>query len=261
MGSLDCHTLNSTLSSLAKLFSTDEGELRGALTGFSFPAFVAILANAREHPETVLWNRIVGTGTRTPIPATTFWFHATRVMPGTDFRQGIQPLMEWLPHIRDSLDKISARIGRSARPNSAVVGRRQGGRAYTLKTSDPIHWGPYAFLVRDAILRPADVTHDYLETPEIVEDIANGNQFLINEYRRISRACIVKFRSVDPRPDVVKVALYYSYFSLWEEPMNLDTNTHFDGKGRPVPFDDIVGMEYPEPGSTPRTWRLEEDKG
>jgi hypothetical protein len=114
---------------------------------------------------------------------------------------------------------------------------------YELKTGNSMHWGPYAFLVRDAIRR-ASVTHDYLETPEIVEDYYNGGSGT-EKFRKITKPCIVKFRSTELRDDVTKVALTYCYSALWEMEMGLNDNTHFDGEGRTVQRSDIISLEYP----------------
>jgi hypothetical protein len=235
---LDCHSIDSALTSLGNLFRTPKRELKDALLGFSFDSFRTSRDRALEPPPRVLWNRIVGINTQTPIPEVTYWFHATRVNSEADFKEGIQPLNARLPKIHEFLDSLARGAGLSS-PSPATF-------HYALKTSDPIHWGPYAFLVLDAILRPCEVTHNYLATPEIVEDIAGNSQIVIDEFRKRTRPCIVKFRSAQPREDVVEVALYYCYFSLWCRDMNLDTNTHFDGKGRTIPFKDIVGIDYPQ---------------
>ena len=44
---------------------------------------------------------------------------------------------------------------------------------YRMKTRDILHWGPHAVLVRDVLINPERFESvDYLNTPEIVEDIS-----------------------------------------------------------------------------------------
>jgi hypothetical protein len=119
-----------------------------------------------------------------------------------------------------------------------------GGFQYTLKTTDPIHHGPFAFLVRDAITRRASFTHDYLATPEIVEDYS-ADASIVKSFQAITKPCIVKFTSTNPRADVTEVALRYCYSALWGMAMGFQNNTHFDGEGQAIPRSDIVVIEYP----------------
>ncbi len=251
MASLDCHNVDSTLTSLGTLLSVEPGQLSAALMSFPLSQFEMSPEFARYPPQEVLWNQIIGPGTVPPIPDVTYWFHATRVPPGTDFAEGIQPLGERLPAIKAFLEALASQL--SATPSEPSTWTHRGGFHYSLKAPNPLHWGPFAFLVRDAIVQRASITHDYLATPEIVEDFAgvivgNSAPLLIPEFRKVTKPCIVKFRSVEPRGDVVEVALFYSYFTLWGEEQGIDTNTCFDGGGQSIPFSDIVEIEYPDIG-------------
>jgi hypothetical protein len=91
--------------------------------------------------------------------------------------------------------------------------------------------------VRDAIVRKGSFTHDYLAIPEIVAALTgmllgDRAQLLIDEFRNATSPCIVKFRSSAPRADVVRVALFYAYWTLWGQEQIIDTNTCFDGGGQ-----------------------------
>jgi hypothetical protein len=224
-GILDCESLDSALISLSGLFGVKKRDLRSALTHLRPKEFEASIGPTVEW-STALWNEIVGTGEPAPVPRVIHWFHATRVSPGTDFKEGILPLNLILP---------------------TLLPLRGGPRGfqYELKTRNSMHWGPYAFLVRDAIVRRDPVTHDYLETPEIVEDYYNGGSGT-EEFRTNTKPCIVKFRSLERRTDVTKVALSYCYAALWGMGTGLNANTHFDGEGRTVPRSDIIIIEYPK---------------
>lgn len=256
MPSLDCHNVDSTLTSIGTLLSTDRCRLRAALMGFPFSEFEA----SRPHPDdlhdpprVVLWNRIVGPGATPPIPDVTYWFHATRVPPGTDFAEGIQPLGERLPAIKAFLATLAGQLDLppASQETATSFWGQQGGFQSSLKAPCPLHWGPFAFLVRDAILQRASSTHDYLATPEIVEDLAgimagDSAPRLIDEFRKATKPCIVKFRCAEPRADVVEVALFYSYSTLWGQEQSIETNTCFDSEGRSIPFSDIAEIEYPD---------------
>ena len=53
---------------------------------------------------------------------------------------------------------------------------------YGFKTGDSLHWGPFAMLVRKVAFNASKVgNHDYLEVPEIIEDICNGYEHKYNE--------------------------------------------------------------------------------
>ena len=67
---------------------------------------------------------------------------------------------------------------------------------------------------------------------------------LVEAFRNATRPCIVKFRSTKPREDVVRVALFYAYSTLWGQEQCIETNTCFAGEGRTIPVEDIVQVEY-----------------
>ncbi len=243
---LDCQSADSALKSLCTLLCMRKTQLTAALGNLSPSNFedACNYAPAR----TVLWDRFVGSGKPPPIPEVVYWFHATRVPPGTDFRDGIQPLDQRLPMIKRFL-KTLARELRLPSPGSSAR-QTDGAFQYQLKTNDRMHWGPWGFLVRDAIVQRADETHDYLKAPEIVEDLSQmimGKKnalLLIEEFQKRTQPCIVKFRSTAPRQDVANVALSYCYHAHWGLGQSLQTNTSFDAEAQVIPFSDIVGIEY-----------------
>jgi hypothetical protein len=242
---LDCQSLDSALTSLAGLLRTKKRELRTALTSFSPEEFEASLEHADHPPGTVLWNRIIGPRTSAPIPDVVHWFHATRVPPGTDFSEGIQPLGARLP----AIESLVATLAEMGSPLSAA--QAESSFQYRLKAPDPRFWEPYGFLVRDAIVHPDSATHNYLATPEIIEDLAQAygpgvEMPIIDKFRASTKPCIVKFRSTEPRKYVVEVALFYCHATLWVQGQGLETNTCFDGKAKAVPFSDIIAIEYPD---------------
>jgi hypothetical protein len=253
MSFLDCQTLDSTIASLAQLLSFDNGELelRSALSNLSLPEFEASLRYAKHDPGRLLWDRIVGPTTPPPIPATTYWFHATRVLPGTDFRDGIQPFGARIPVMKEFLETLAARIHLSPPREQDPMGpwEEQGRSHHSWKFSNRSDSGPFGFLVRDAIVRRDRLTHDYLAAPELVEDLAgslagDNAPLLIDEFRRNTKPCIVKFRSTMPRPDVVEAALFYCYRTSWGQEQCIKMNTNFDGEGQAIPHADIVSIKY-----------------
>ena len=112
---LDCQNVDSTLVSVAALFSIGKQELRTALTNLSFSALEESLRNSLKPPDRMLWDRFPGAGTPSPVPAMIYSFRATRVPPGTDFRDGSQPLGNRLPAFgSDGTGRLAQRVNVSA---------------------------------------------------------------------------------------------------------------------------------------------------
>jgi hypothetical protein len=133
------------------------------------------------------------------------------------------------------------------------AGKRDGGghagHLFSSKSERVGAWGPFAFLVRDAILRHSPINHDYLRVPEIVEDYAavlagTNDQLLTAAFREATKPCIVKFRSREARPDAVPIAAVYCYFALHGEVPGIDGNTCFDGEGVAIPAEDVIAVEF-----------------
>jgi hypothetical protein len=110
MRALDCHTIESTLTSLGFLLSRDPGQLRAELISLSIAEFTELLHRAPHPNDRMLWHRIVGPETPPPIPDVTYWFHATRVPPGTDFAEALQPLGARLSAIEAFLEALARRL-------------------------------------------------------------------------------------------------------------------------------------------------------
>jgi hypothetical protein len=126
---------------------------------------------------------------------------------------------------------------------------------YPNKVSDPIHYGPHAVLVREVLFRSRQIgNHDYLRSPEIVDDICAGlgpphGPQLYAAFVAATRPCIVKFRSREHHSGVLRAALMYVHRVSRKEDLFLYCNTCYDGPAQPIPPADIINVEWP-PEST-----------
>jgi hypothetical protein len=91
--------------------------------------------------------------------------------------------------------------------------------------------------------------HDYLQLPEIMEDICAGYEREYGQriYEQLENALvpkIVKFWS-DERKDktCVESAMYYLYSIPHGLPLTMCSNTCFDGKNTPILSEQITNVE------------------
>lgn len=253
---LDCTSLATTLHSLGRLLGRDPAWLRHALRSFDGEAFIRLNPRSRLDPTDRVFAQVVGGDAASITPARVTWFHATRTAAATAFADGILPLDRALPRIWSFLRSVAGDwVTDAAWSTFQYTLDGRGAPLYHLKTANAIHWGPHALLVREAALRPREIgNHDYLGTPEIVEDICQcfEDRFgrdLHRAYQVATRPCLVHFVSDVPRPDTVPVALAYACAALRNEQLTHWANTCFDGEGRAVTSDQIVRFEFLHDGA------------
>jgi hypothetical protein len=247
---LDCHTFDSTLSTLAATIGVDPAALAARLRSFSGDDWP-------DHPPDYLWQKIVGE------PKSfdgVYWFHLTRTLSPESFRaSGILPLNQVIEPL---WAMIFGLIGERQSPQEKLVFRERlqvseddseedshSAWLFGVKASESVHWGPFGVLVRETAFKPREMgNHDYLQAPEIIEDICNchsqwyGGNLLADFYRQ-SKPCIVKFLGDNNRPDVLRAALMYLWATIHGEPLGLNCSTCFDGRGMQVEPARIVGVE------------------
>jgi len=248
---LDCSSPDSTLQSLAAILRLPPQEIHNRIHNFDLDEFFIRNPNHPVAPSKVVLERIAGPNASLDAPHTISWFHATRVPRNATFSEGIQPLNIRLEHIWRFLGQLASEWvtpGEWSQFRANLGG--SGEFQYYLKTGEPVHWGPHAFLVRDVPLQVSETcNHDYLAGPEIVEDICQSfidrfGQNLIGLFRAATCPCLVKFTSTIQRPDAVTCALYYLYCHFWDDGFPIDANTCFDGEGQTIPKEDIVDIEF-----------------
>jgi hypothetical protein len=112
---------------------------------------------------------------------------------------------------------------------------------YNLRIGKPIHAGPYAMLVKEVAWRSAEMgNHDYLNIPEIMQDICNGyharhGENIHDELHRRLRATVIRFWSnAKQGVDCTESALYYLYCIVRGERLSICANTCLDGKNTVV---------------------------
>jgi hypothetical protein len=119
-----------------------------------------------------------------------------------------------------------------------------------MKVEDCFHWGPYAILIRDMAFCSSEVgNHDYLDVPEIVEDICVcfsewADSDLLQVFRQHTRSCIVKFVVYEAKPEHLGVALYYLYCKENGIQLSIAANTCRNLCGQTVSPKHICSVEY-----------------
>lgn len=247
---LDCHDADAALSTLSAAIGVAPGELRRAVS-----AFDRSKVNTRDEDSAFAIPRGILAGVGVEIEAVRFdgaaYFHGTRVLDPAGFtRRGILPLDQVVEQIWEMLhelvgDECSINEWAAFRSWVEAGGGGDDGFQYRLKTRDRLQRGPHALLVCDHLLAPATTWHDYLDCPEIVQDIARCYQTrygtdLEQRFRSAALARIVKFRSarVDGHRAAATAIRYLCSSLCGEEPMS--PLGGFDGPGDPVPARDVI---------------------
>lgn len=201
----DCSTFESAIESIARATAQELAYIAGRVESFDRTAtFDPMLDPGVERPKALIqW---IDRGLTSELFGGAYYFHGSRVLaPESFFRRGIRPLPEML-------DEIWAQLGEIASPDVTgdewIEFRRwfedesahEFAGLLQMKTHDPIHHGPYAEIIRPMLIDPAQCRHDYLRTPESVEDICHvvTSRFgidLLSRFRAASVPCIVKFKS------------------------------------------------------------------
>lgn len=243
MVALDCETPDSAIGSIAKAAGVKAGALRQVLAASEPDKLYADwddesldrLPFEPEDPSSAIprrWLAELGVDLDLVQFDRTCFFHGSRVRnPSSFVRQGIRPLGDMVDQIWSELyDLVADEIDPS---RWATLRRQLDGRSphtgghsahlYRSKVGDRIHHGPFAQLVREHSLNPPWGMHDYLDIPEIVEDIARCvGMDLEMRFRRSTTPCIVKFAR--PRAGVgdLASALFYAYSELHKVDVGLN---------------------------------------
>jgi hypothetical protein len=179
------------------------------------------------------------------------WFHLTRVSASTDFAEGILPLRLALEKIWRAVISVQD----DARKRAILERLRDTGVPdfqYKQKVGVTLHDGPCAMLVKESAFHSAAIgNHDYLQMPEIIEDICNGyerhtGERIFDGIANALKQCIVKFEDSDSADDrhLMRVVLYYCWSKCRNEELCHLANTCFDAQGKIIPRSAIRKIEF-----------------
>ncbi|MEU0077734.1 hypothetical protein ABZY58_07475 [Micromonospora tulbaghiae] len=251
---LDCEDADSAMRSLAVGAGVDEAALREVLLAHKPDR---IEWDASEDPW-VATPRAVFAALDVDIAAVrydgAYYFHGTRVLhPHAFLEDGIRPLGAMLDRLWNDLYRLCAgqvtptqwsALRRELEGDTrAPLQDEDGAQLYRLKFASPVHQGPFASLVRDHTVEPINGQHDYLRSPEIVEDIAGyiglGLQRL---FEARATSCVVKFRHREVNQHTVEAAMLYLLARVHEQPLDGGSVYGLDCQGA-VPAEDVVYID------------------
>ncbi len=250
---LDCSSVSQTYASLENIVGIPEQDLRNFVRacnldslhetndGGQYPGHLFVEAFTKAFDPPLNFNATV-------------WFHLTRVAPDTSFGEGILPLCEAIGSIWNFLFGLVSRFSVSSEQWLKFRTKMESGSVghfselYSHKMENEV--GPFALLVREAAFCSQGIgNHDYLKTPEIVEDICETfNELhsinLMPEFLKATRPCIVKFRDAATKPYYVGIALYYLYLSEMKVSLTDEASYCFDGAGARITCDRFLDIEF-----------------
>ncbi|MEV0271514.1 hypothetical protein AB0H43_22275 [Hamadaea sp. NPDC050747] len=177
------------------------------------------------------------------------YFHGTRTLDSDSFlREGILPLGLVIDRLWEALlglcPDVSDAEWAALRARTQTTDPSHSAELYRLKTQNPALHGPYASLVREHVLYPIVGQHDYLASPEIIEDIARCSGFdLQHRFDTAATMCIVAFRSTQLSPSAVDSAVNYAYAKARGEKIGMSSVDGYDCRAEPVAAHDVISVE------------------
>ena len=247
MKTLDCESIDSTYASMEEILCVERPRLEELLGNLDLDE-ACRRAGDKTGAEVLLEAVVKHSRSSHPAFDRTCWFHFTRSHPRNSFSKGILPLGEALPYLWGFLlmllpedFPLEAWYRFAENPPSGTYHRR---------LNDPVFWGPFGLLPREAGLSPGDFgVRDSLETPEIVEDICvafkEGHDFdLLRAYRQNTRPCVVKFIDDTPSPGHLGIALQYLYGVVKGGQIPGGCKVDFNAGGRGIPPEKVRDVTF-----------------
>ena len=197
--SLICRTKETTEVSLASILNLSCNKLKQLLSIDYEKLYEAIPSHEMDFSEYLYHEFLINNQITVHALSSIHWFHGTRCLRGTNFmNEGILPLNQVKKRLLKQIDHL-AKINRIPSTNTDSCHMAHYFFLFVEKTEHSIHWGPYAMLVKDALIMPEQYDcHDYLEIPEIVEDYIGVKyplhfNLLRDIYKKETNPCIVEF--------------------------------------------------------------------
>lgn len=236
---LDCSSYESTKKSLLDIFSTTEEKLAAVLQ--SINPFESSYKPAKE----VLYDETCDILGQPKDNISVVWFHGTRTEDDSLFHKfGILTKSEARKFIEPRLIELSEGMESfGSNPFSLSLSGKQGDHDE----------GPFAFLIRDIAIHAPSPNHNYLDAPEMVEDIAGtllGENYLqlVNRFKETSAPCLVSFTSESKGYELSHALLYLKLVEEGETHFEAasSANTFFDSESVVVSPDRIQSVEIIE---------------
>jgi hypothetical protein len=195
---LDCTSPETAVITLAEIFNTTEAELLSLLD-------VIRPCDGDKPPENLIYEQVCEQFGPPGCPLNVTWFHGTRVEDHRLFLQhGILPKSGARAFIEPRLKALAkGLVAEGDNPFSFPMMAKQGEHDE----------GPFAFLIRDVVIYSPGAHHNYLQSPEIVEDIAGALlgkncDVLVKRFKDITKPYLVTFRA-ESQGDEISCALWY----------------------------------------------------
>lgn len=251
---LDCDSLDSIYNSLKHIIGASREEIL-ELLDFDIESYYESNPGFYGTGDALLLNMLKNKYDADITINQTYWFHLTRTLEASDWSKGILPLQMMIDKIWECLfvlvgNGFSKKEWLSFKKDVESSYNHHSAHLYRLKVAGEIHWGPYAMLIKDIAFRADEVgNHDYLQIPEIVEDICTCfedryNDNLLLKYIKNTRPCIVKFISNGGKPTYIGNTLFFLYNSFHGLEMCMHCNSCFDNYGEPVSANSIKSIEF-----------------
>lgn len=101
--------------------------------------------------------------------------------------------------------------------------------------------GPFGMLIKDVAFKAEEIgNHDYLNVPEIIEDMG-----FADIYKKNAIPVIVKFQTKREYDEkyYLRYVLNYIYSMVTEKKLSMDCNTCYDGKNQYISPSNIIYVE------------------
>ena len=249
---LDCENEKTTIDSICNILAVEPKNLREKLKMIDLEKYYTIHNYYPYTVESTLWEILNCQYKQDEYIV--YWFHLTRVYGKFKEKLGILPLnmiIEDIWQFLYSLVKTEVSINKWEEFRKGMSNSRNHfAGLYNMKIKNEYLNGPFGILVKEAAFKPKEIgNHDYLRIPEIVEDICICSKDIIDFdledlYIKNAVACIVKFKALAKADNYLKIALYYLYKKIHNIKMSINSNTCYDNRGKVIPFEDIIKIEY-----------------
>lgn len=244
---LDCENYDSMILSLETIFTTSGDDLSFFLKSVDLNEIWEKSPKSKQVDEYLFDKFINEFKIDNSQIIKAYWFHNTRVLKGTKFEEGILPLSMAINKIElilnEIIKKLEIPISNTPLSECSIIQD---------KLNSKINQGPWAFLIRDFAFENTEGIHNYLQAPELIEDILNFRypgkyDLILSEYQKETVKCIVKFRTEREfcYQRLIRV-INYLYNKINNESMDWRANANFSNEGEIISPSMILKIDYIE---------------